>query len=57
MAEVITDLMAGTVSDEDREAFLRSVGLYESLSPLEAQAIRDEWPDRKILRVIGAGLF
>lgn len=52
-----TNLETGFLSAKDREAFLKEMGLTESMSEAEAQALRDEWPDRKILRVIGAGLF
>lgn len=52
-----TDLATGFLSDKDREGFLHSVGLTESLSAQEAQAIRDEWPDTLILMTIGAGLY
>lgn len=54
---VVTDLAAGTLSDEDREKFLRGMGLTENLTPEQARAIRDEWPDENILMAIGSGLF
>jgi len=55
--EVKTDIEAGTLSNEDREQFLRTQGLTPDTPQAEAQAIRAQWPDEHILMVMGAGLF
>jgi hypothetical protein len=55
--ETKTDLIAGTLSDEDREKFLRAQGLTPETPPEEAEKIRKEWPDEDILMTIGSGLF
>lgn len=57
MAKVETNLEAGTLSDEDRELFLKAQGLTPETPPERAAEIRAEWPDSSILMAIGAGLF
>lgn len=52
-----TDLEALTLSDEDRELFLKGKGLRSDLSEQKAEEIRAKWPDKIILELIGAGLF
>ncbi len=52
-----TDLAAGTLSDQDRETFLRARGMKPDLPEEEQQRIRAQWPDSEILEAIGSGLF
>lgn len=54
---VKTDLHAGTLSDSDRELFLRSHGLTAHSSAADAARIRAKWTDRKILEVMEYELF
>ena len=54
--KVQTDFAAGTLSDEDRDVFLRGRGLTPETDPEEAARIRAEWPDRDILEAMEIGL-
>lgn len=53
----VTNLSAGTLSNEDRELFLKGQGLAPETPEAEAAAIRAQWADDDILMAIGAGLF
>ncbi|MGO2933156.1 hypothetical protein [Microbacterium sp.] len=55
--KVATDFRAGTLSDEDRETFLRSYGLTPETAPEEADRIRAEWPDQNILMAMEMGVY
>lgn len=52
--EVTTDFKAGTLSAEDREAFLRASGITR-VSPEKAQQIREAWSDEDILAAMEMG--
>lgn len=55
--KVTTDLNAGTLSDEDRETFLRARGLLPETPEEKAATIRAQWPDEDILMAIAIGHF
>jgi hypothetical protein len=55
--ETKTDLVAGTLSDEDRAGFLKMMGLTQDTPAEEAEAIRQQWTDENILAAIGSGLY
>lgn len=52
--EVTTDFEAGTLSVEDREAFLRAHGITR-VSPEKAEQIRASWSDEDILVAMEMG--
>lgn len=53
-AEVKTDFTAGTLSTEDREAFLRASGI-DTMDPETAARLREDWPDEHILMAMEMG--
>lgn len=57
MDKAKTDLAAKTLSDEDREDFLKERGLKKNMTEKEKQALRAKWTDEDILEVMGEGLF
>lgn len=57
MDKTKTDLAAKTLSDEDREDFLKERGLKKNMTEKEKQALRAKWTDEDILEVMGEGLF
>lgn len=52
-----TNFLAGTLSNEDREMFLRGHGLTEQTPKDQADRIRSKWTDEKILELMELGLF
>ncbi|MDR6866579.1 hypothetical protein J2Y69_001172 [Microbacterium resistens] len=51
-----TNFSADTLSDEDREMFLRGRGLSVEIGPSEVAHRRAEWPDRDVLDAKEVGL-
>lgn len=49
-----TDLTAGTLAPEDREAFLRASGISR-MDAATAARLRDDWPDELILIAMEMG--
>lgn len=54
--KTVTDFEAGTLSDEDREGFLRSRGLVPGIAPEAEARLRVKWPDEDILEAMAVGL-
>lgn len=52
-----TGIEAETLSDADRELFLRGRGLLPGIPKEKATAIRNQWPDEDILMAMELGGF